>query len=243
LQLIRALKRHKSRKIRPRPQLTFETWLVTSDVSVGMRENDSATRKHLDIGIALYAIDRVDEHFPARLCEKSDDFLVFRVKSRLGRGRKLVMHDEDKRTEIEVSYCRKCSDGGYELGGNILSAKEGAVRREWRLPADIPAQVTVVGRLATYKARVVNISPSGLGLQMPVDVPPGSELILQMRDGSGYGDVRHCRKIGKNKYAVGLSVHEFVDAELHVETRINRARQFLFRNLKRLWVPAYSRGH
>ncbi|MBV8830664.1 MAG: PilZ domain-containing protein [Acidobacteriaceae bacterium] len=196
----------------------------------------------LDVGVALYATDRLDEHYPARLIAKRGDFLVFRLRSQLKRGRKLITEDGDQRTSIQVTYCRQTRDGGYELGCEITSTKEGTVRREWRLPADIPAQVTIVGETAKYKAKVVNISPSGLGIEIPIEVPAGAELIVQMRDGSGYGDVRHCRKVGRNKYYAGLFIQEFLDAEPVAARGLVGAIQTLVKSLKRLTSPAYTRS-
>ncbi len=207
-----------------------------------VNRDSAATVGDLDLGVPLYATDRLDEHFPARIREKKEDFFVFQLKSPLKKGRKLITEDADKRTEIQVSYCRKSQDGSYEVGCQVTGVHQGSVRREWRLPADIPAQVTIVGETAKYKARIVNISPSGLGLHLPVAVPTGSEMTVQMKDGSGYGEVRHCRKLANNKYYAGLFVHEFLDAEERTADGFTGGLLALVRSLKRFAFPAYTRG-
>ena len=181
-----------------------------------MNQECASTEIDLDVsdaGVPLYALDRPDEHFPAYLCQRNGDYLLFRVREDLAVGRQLVTVDAGLRTEIEVVYRQKRPDGAFDIGCKKIAAEKGTIRKEWRMPVDLPATVTLNGSEVSYKGRVLNMSTAGLGLQLPTEVTPGSEIVVRMNDGIGFGEVRHCRRVNKDTYVVGVFMHKYVESD------------------------------
>ena len=175
-----------------------------------------------EVGVPLYALDRPDEHFAAYLCHRNGDYLLFRMREGLAVGRQLVTFEGGLRTEIEVVYSKRRSDGAFDIGCNRISAEKGSIRREWRMPVDLSATVTVNGSNTSYKGRVLNMSTAGLGLQLPIEVVPGSGIVVRMNDGMSFGEVRHCRKVNNATYIVGVYMHNYLESEGSIEHGIRK---------------------
>lgn len=164
-------------------------------------------------GVPLFALDRPDEHFPAYFCQKNGDYLLFRTRQELAPGRRLVTIDQGLRVEIEVVYRQERADGTFDIGCKAVATGKGSIRREWRIPVDLPAAITASGSEISYQGRVLNLSTVGLGLQLPIEVTSGSEIVVQMDGGVGFGQVRHCRRVNQDTYMVGVYLDNFVESD------------------------------
>ena len=111
-----------------------------------------------EAGVPLYALDRPDEHFPAYLYQKNGDYFLFRTRQDMALGRQLVTIDQGLRIEIEVVYRQRRNDGAFEIGCKAIASEKGSVRREWRIPVDLSATVSLKGSETSYKGRVLNMS-------------------------------------------------------------------------------------
>jgi len=93
----------------------------------------------LDIAVPLFALDASDEHIPARIQAISSEAVHLRIRSHLSCGRRLLMHHEGCRTELEVMTCQKQGEGVYHLHCKVTALREGEVRDSWRMSVNWPA--------------------------------------------------------------------------------------------------------
>lgn len=87
------------------------------------------------------------------------------------------------------------------------------MRNDWRIPVDWPAWVKVPPAKQQHKARIKDMSIFGLGIEMEFELESGSLVIVSMQTGTGFGKVKHCRKVADKKYFVGLYLDEFIPDE------------------------------
>jgi hypothetical protein len=187
----------------------------------------------LRIPVPLFALDRLDEHFTASLQAFNEQCVQLHIKVHLDSGRRLVMNHESRRTELEVIACQEEEAGIYCLECRVVSLCEGAVRNDWRMPVNWPAQVEVSPGRNRYKARVRDVSVFGLGIELPFQPELGSLLTISMKDGVGFGRVKHCRKTARKVYFVGLYLEEFISNEQH-SIHGDSPEERLSRSLRRL---------
>jgi hypothetical protein len=59
-----------------------------------------------------------------------------------------------------------------------------------------------------WVGQTLNVSASGMSFSVPVSLPVGSLVKLEVPDGMVLGEVRHCRKpqIPEQPYVIGLSI-------------------------------------
>jgi hypothetical protein len=82
-------------------------------------------------------------------------------------------------------------------------------RREFRYPCDDPAEVRLVpGDGSRQSARVLEISRSGMRLEVPLSVAKGSQIeVFLPKQLVIFGQVRYCRRAGA-KYHAGVLIEE-----------------------------------
>ena len=64
-----------------------------------------------------------------------------------------------------------------------------------------------VSELQTMNARVLDVSRSGMCLNLPVPLEPGTWLQIEMTTVVETGEVRHCRSAG-DLYVIGVQLDE-----------------------------------
>jgi hypothetical protein len=170
----------------------------------------AASANEFEIPVQLFAMDGARETFSARIRRVNSGFFQLRITMAVGVGRKLVMHYDSCRVELEVLYCQNPGIGPYYVGAKVLNQDGGAVRKEVRLPVDILAKVTVPGQLDRNDARIIDMSSSGLGLVVPRSVDTGSVIAVDTGLGIAFGEVRHCAKTPQGDYRIGISLEEFI---------------------------------
>jgi hypothetical protein len=163
--------------------------------------------------VSLFALDHSDEHFTGTIQSADNQTIQLETRSLLQPGRRLVMNHQGCRTELYIISCREKEVGVYRLDCGISSFRKGAVRSDWRMPVDWPAHVRIPPAKNKYKARIRDMSVFGLGLEIEFEPEPDSLIIVSMRSGTGFGRVKHCRKIADAKYFVGLYLDEFIPEE------------------------------
>ena len=159
--------------------------------------------------VALYSIDGSEEHVPARILQRQTSFFALRAASCVESGRRLVMVDGNFRYEIQILACTSDGDG-FLLDCRVLGCREGTIRQEWRMPVTIPARVTVPSTGLIYSARIRDISPFGMGISLPVQLAVGTVVIVDAKDGFGYGEVRHCRPYEPGGFFAGIYLREYL---------------------------------
>ena len=176
----------------------------------GHFEHETSSAEHGDQGIALYAADRADDHFPARILHREAGSYLFHLNSSVAIGRKLVMRDGPFRFELEVVSSQLDEQGGFCVDCRVVGCRKGTVRQEWRVPVDLTGKVTLLLTRRTLTAKVKNMSPFGMGIELPIAVAKETALTIRTPDGFGYGEVRYCRRMGNGSYFVGLYLREYM---------------------------------
>jgi hypothetical protein len=106
----------------------------------------------------------------------------------------------------EVLYCRPERDG-YSIGMNLSGLR--TVRRELRLPVDFPALLRMPGSDSPIKIRIVDMSSSGLGLALPMEIEAGTGVAIEFSRGTVFGEIRHC-VAASGYFRAGVAAEEFI---------------------------------
>ena len=109
----------------------------------------------------------------------------------------------------EITYCNAERDG-YSVGATF--GTPGSIRRELRVPVDLPALLTLPQCSAGMKARIADMSASGLGLLVPIEIAAGTGVAVDFAHGTAFGEIRHCVP-QKGYYRAGLALEEFIPAD------------------------------
>lgn len=96
------------------------------------------------------------------------------------------------------------------------------LRTEPRIPTDVPVELTTARRSGAIVAKLVNISASGMGLNLDQLVVPGEIACVKLDIGSFFGEIKHCTKIG-GAYRAGLKLNEFIPSKNEAHGADNRS--------------------
>lgn len=109
--------------------------------------------------------------------------------------------------ESRVAYCNRQESGSYNLG--ILLARDADRRSETRTPVDLHALLHIAGSLTAIPVRVIDLSVSGLGLELPTAVALGASVRVELGTGTAIGEIRHCEGSSPS-FRAGIRMSEFV---------------------------------
>jgi len=110
-------------------------------------------------------------------------------------------------------------------------------RREARYPCNDPAEARILpGDGSLLPATVVDISRSGLRLEIPVSVVPGSQIEVSLpKQVVIFGEVRHCRRTG-DRFSAGVQIKEVLRSSQTIE-HIQEDHLYLYLVGKGLTLP------
>lgn len=108
----------------------------------------------------------------------------------------------------EVVSCEALSAGRFALAVRRVYGPQGAIRFEPRIPVDLSATLTYPGCDRIF-ARVVDMSPSGLGFELSAPLAVGSRVSVHFACGIAFGEIRHCTKTAA-VYRAGMQIDEFI---------------------------------
>jgi hypothetical protein len=108
----------------------------------------------------------------------------------------------------EVVSCEQEARGIFMLAVRRVYGPLGATRSEPRIPVDLSATLTRPGSDRMF-ARLVDMSQSGLGFELPAAVPVGARVSVHFLCGIAFGEIRHCSK-ALAVYRAGMRIDEFV---------------------------------
>lgn len=115
-----------------------------------------------------------------------------------------------QRLEVEVVFCKADDHNGYTVGARLMPGLNGEIRREPRIPIEISVRLNTPDSPEPIPAKVVDLSRSGLGLQVSRSIPLGTGVIVQLQSGMAFGEVRHSTQKSKDVWRIGLSLDEFI---------------------------------
>ena len=112
---------------------------------------------------------------------------------------------------------------GIHTRGRRFDKNDVERRKEVRILGATPVTVKVLGILPQppMAGRVLDMSGSGLRVEVPLPIPCGASVRVETADTLMLGDVCRCEPRG-DRYAVGLMLSHSLDRLLDLE-RLNRA--------------------
>jgi len=64
--------------------------------------------------------------------------------------------------------------------------------------------------------RIVDMSPSGMGMEVPAALSRGAKVCVNLDQGLAFGEIRFCRQKKPNLFSVGFLLEEYIcQDELH----------------------------
>jgi PilZ domain len=108
----------------------------------------------------------------------------------------------------EVVSCEQQSSGRFTVAVRRVYGPQGASRAEARIPVDLSAVLTSPSYDRMF-ARVVDMSQSGLGFELPDSVAVGTRVSVHFACGIAFGEIKHCTAKGA-VYRAGLRIEEFI---------------------------------
>ena len=122
-------------------------------------------------------------------------------------GQRLTLRHLERTIESQVVYNQRRENGAYTIG--LLMACDADRRSETRTPVDLPAVLRIADSRTVIPVRVVDLSISGLGLELPAAIPVGAAVFVDLKTGTAAGEIRHCSKASE-KFRAGVRTREFV---------------------------------
>jgi hypothetical protein len=172
----------------------------------------AATHREFAIPVTLRLLDEIHERIPAHIRRVNHGFFVIASPTPLKPEQTLEITFDERVIEAQVVYSHPQPGDGYHLGVRMTYDGDRPLRTEPRIPMDMPAEVTVAGVGVPLQARLVNMSASGLGLNVGQHIAAGEMVYVKLETGFAFGEIRHCSKISIG-YRVGLKLDEFITRE------------------------------
>lgn len=160
-------------------------------------------------------------HIPAQLSLLDGEQAIRAQLIRVDQGLLKVVADnrlpQDSIVKVEIDGCAlkaqvvSCETDQSAKFGLVLRriyGTQGAVRSEPRIPVDLSA-VLASPPCDRMFARIVDMSQSGLGFELPCPVLVGTRVSVHFVAGIAFGEIKHCAPQG-TVYRAGMRIEEFV---------------------------------
>jgi PilZ domain len=166
------------------------------------------TAPSLDIPVQLRLV--IDGHeFSGRLERVDRGFLKLSMPAALLNDQKIELALDGCGVRAEVISCEQQSPGRFVIAVRRVYGPQGATRAEARIPVDLSATLTSPSYDRMF-ARVVDMSQSGLGFELPDSVTVGTRVSVHFACGIAFGEVRHCTVEPSGVYRAGMRIEEFI---------------------------------
>jgi hypothetical protein len=125
-----------------------------------------------------------------------------------------------------VSYCIR-KDGHYSTCIDLMAGHE--ERREPRLSIQRGGHVTTLGggrKSAGAPGVLLDLAVSGMRVQVPYEVTPGTMIFVEMETELVAGEVRRCVKASNGNYEAGVAITDVLSTRgnLHSRSVLHKAR-------------------
>jgi hypothetical protein len=160
-----------------------------------------------DIPVQMRSLEANSQPFAGNL--RRVDRGLFQLSSpiHLAQNAKLEIAFEDCKIKSEVISCDDLGHDGFRIIVRRVYGPHSAVRGEPRIPVDLSGVIaTPHDRMF---ARIVDMSQSGLGLELSAAVPVGARVSVQFLSGIAFGEIRHCEQVSA-VYRAGMRIEEFI---------------------------------
>jgi hypothetical protein len=108
----------------------------------------------------------------------------------------------------QVVSCGQQSSGKFTVAVRRVYGPQGATREEPRIPVDLSAVLTTPSCDRMF-ARVVDMSQSGLGFELPDSVAVGTRVSVHFACGIAFGEIKHCTA-KRSVHRAGMRIQEFI---------------------------------
>ncbi len=163
----------------------------------------------LAMPVMLRFLDRVHAPIAGQIRRVSTGFFLVASPMLLNPEQRMQILFAGRGIDTQVVYCHAEPGGDFQLGLQMIQDKDQPLRAEPRIPMDMPGEIYIAGIESPIPIRLVNISASGLGLEIASRVSPGEIACVKLEIGFAFGEIRHCSSVG-NMYRVGLKLDEFI---------------------------------
>ncbi|MFL6354811.1 MAG: PilZ domain-containing protein [Bryobacteraceae bacterium] len=168
----------------------------------------SRTAASLGIPVQLRLV--TDGHeFSGQLERVDRGFLKLSMPAALLNDQKIEVALDGCVVRAEVVSCEQQSPGRFAIAVRRVYGPQGATRAEARIPVDLSAVLTSPSYDRMF-ARVVDMSQSGLGFELPDSVAVGTKVSVHFACGIAFGEVRHCTVASSGVYRAGMRIEEFI---------------------------------
>lgn len=161
----------------------------------------------LDIPVQMLVLAE-EQEVSVRLSHIDRGFLKLSSTAALPAESKIELTIDGCTMRAEVVSCEQERSGKSTLAVRRVYGPLGATRSEPRIPVDLSAALTCPGDDRMF-ARIVDMSQSGLGLELPASVPVGARVSVHFLCGIAFGEIRHCNNTS-GVYRAGMRIDEFV---------------------------------
>lgn len=176
----------------------------------------------LTLPVTLRFLDRVHTPVAAQIRRVNTGFFVVASPLLLKPEQRVQILVAGRGLDTHVVYCHPQPGGDFQLGLQMVYDKDQPLRTEPRIPMDMLGEILIAGIDGPISVRLVNISASGLGLEIERQVSPGEIACVKLDIGFAFGEIRHCSKTG-DTYRLGLKLDEFIALGNEAEAAKKRA--------------------
>jgi hypothetical protein len=165
------------------------------------------TAASLDIPVELRLVNDGQE-ISAHLSRVDQGFLRFSTPVALPNESRVEVTVDRCTIRAEVVSCEQQSSHMFTVAVRRVYGPQGATRAEPRIPVDLSAVLTTPSYDRMF-ARVVDMSQSGLGFELPDSVAVGTRVSVHFACGIAFGEIKHCTPKAA-VYRAGMRIDEFI---------------------------------
>ena len=173
-----------------------------------------------DLPVELHLLDKLTEKINAQIHGVSSGLMQLSSPTYLRNDQKLQMVCTGQMIESVVAFCRRRTGGVYDVAVEVCRKID--ARKEVRIAADLTTRLFLAGSPTAIAVKVFNLSPSGLGIELPSPIPSGAQVSVEMGSRTVQGEIRHCAR-NEHKYRAGIQLEKLIPS--------NGARSKLWANL------------
>lgn len=160
-----------------------------------------------DIPVDLHLSGGPPEAIKARIYRVSAGLVELSSPVYCPHNLELRIVSEGRAIESRVAYCRRESNGSYDLGVRI--GADAYIRSETRTPVDLTTRLVLIGSPGTVLVRIVDLSPSGVGMELPMPLAVGARVGIALGYSTGLGEIRHCARSG-SVFRAGVQLEKLI---------------------------------
>lgn len=180
------------------------------------RTTDFADSLHIPAQLSLLS---GQQEISARLIQVDQGLLKLIADNTLAQDSIVKLEIDGCPLKARVVSCEPDRLAKFVVILRRIYSTQGAVRSEPRIPVDLSAILTSALCDRTF-ARIVDMSQSGLGFELPYPLLLGTRVSVQFVSGIAFGKIKHCAA-QKAVYRAGMRIEEFVVRRDRASAQVN----------------------